>query len=105
MKDFMQNEFFNGSNGWERGLVLIVDNFVLWITDGFRKDYLGVRGPVLVSLSPLVFQSEFHTIELVQGSTCPRSSLVKEFASCQAAIVLSWSGMVSLDNLAHQKGI
>lgn len=99
MKDFMLNEFFNHLNGWERGLVLIADNYVLWITDVFRKNYLGVRGP------DLVFQSEFHTIELVQGNSCPGSSLVKEFASCQAAIVLSWSGMVCLDNLAHQKGI
>lgn len=48
-------------------------------------------------------ESEVHTIELVQGNPCPRSSLVKEFASCQAATVLSWSGMVCLDNLAHQK--
>lgn len=59
----------------------------------------------MVSLSSLVFQSDVHTIELVQGNPCPGSSLVKEFASCQAAIVLSWSGMVCLDNLAHQKEI
>lgn len=52
MMDFMLNEIFNHSNGWERGLVLIADNYVLWITDGFRKDYLGVRGPDLVSLEP-----------------------------------------------------
>lgn len=100
----MLNEFFDHLNGWEKWgfwLTIIMCSGSLMVSE---KTTWKSEVQILVSLSPLVFQSEVHTIELVQGNPCPGSSLVKEFASCQAATVLSWSGMVCLDNLAHQKG-